>query len=213
MNKKSNSTLVDIKPKTLQKSDIVIPERKGHSLIERSEHFFEYDSWVKCGRSTRFCSQKALELFNEEISHNSFALYARKIPPTEFISNNILRQKLQEVSFLIDGLYELDVLIELAKKRLDDGMKFEDKAPMPLAINNEIFRIMHDLLKTKLTLEGRLKEMPQSAVAVSNNISFDTRVKEGDNESNERFISRMEEVAGKLRAQLKIPKGDKTIEE
>ena len=202
MNKKSNSTLVDIKPKTLQKSDIVIPERKGHSLIERSEHFFEYDSWVKCGRSTRFCSQKALELFNEEISHNSFALYARKIPPTEFISNNILRQKLQEVSFLIDGLYELDVLIELSKKRLDDGMEFEKKSPLPLvAVDNEV-RILHELLKTRLQMEGRLKEVPQAAVAVSSNISLDTGIREDDNESNERFISRMEEVANKLRQQM-----------
>ena len=202
MKKKLDSRNLVIKPKTIKNLDSVKGKRTGRGYIEQSEHFMEYDRWLKSGWSTRFCSRKAFELFGENISHQTFANYVKKIPPGEVLQSDILRKKLVEADLIIEALHELDVAIYQTKGRIDKGLEFEKKSPLPLvAVDNE-FRLLHDLLKTRLQLEGRLKEVPQTAVAVSNNIDFEKPSVEDDEASDIRFIRRMEEVANKLKQQM-----------
>lgn len=140
------------------------------TAVEKSENFKMYDALVRSGYSSYQLERLAKNVYNEDIAHDSFVNYRKKLPVHVIFHHSLIRKKEEDFDVQIDEEIECVEMIIKLKTRIDYLMKWEGGEKQ--VTQQEIARTsdqIHKWVYLLAELRGKVK-------AVINNNTINTQI-------------------------------------
>lgn len=135
--------------------------KKGWDKITKSPHRQFYRQALRQGWSSKRLESYAKEKFDEDISHDTFSRYRRRMPTKFLLPAGMLRKRLKVAEIEIDALAELQVMIAVQQKRVDMWLEKERLTDVPVEQCRRDIETLNSMIKQLVELQQDLGTMPK----------------------------------------------------